>query len=155
MAGEPIAEFSDYATLLAALRTAREHRQMSMATLDELAFLPDRLSSKILGPNPSRGLTLEMLPRFLFGLGVKVQLVDDPQAHDAIKNAKPARPEMARPARIYFTHTDRRWSKIRKKGPAVRWAGKTDAEKSKHGKMMARARWRRRDASVPVVRAEM
>jgi hypothetical protein len=83
---EVIAEFNDAAGLLAAVRQAREQRQISLAKLDELGGMPERFASKVLGPNPTNRLTMEMLHRFLFGLGVKCLLVHDPETTELIKD---------------------------------------------------------------------
>jgi len=55
-----IAEFSDAgASLLHALRQAREKRDISFADLDTLIGAPSGFTSKILSPNSQRWLTLQ------------------------------------------------------------------------------------------------
>jgi hypothetical protein len=78
-AGSVIASFNDYKSLVAALRLAREIRNISFTTLDEIVTASDGYFSKVLAPNGSRRLTPLSLGWALGALGVKCLLVDDPE----------------------------------------------------------------------------
>jgi len=79
-------EFRDYQTLHAALRRAREMRNISFELWDEIAGVSRGYTSKVLSPEGSRKITMQSLGWLLAGLGLKAILVDDP---DTLKTILP------------------------------------------------------------------
>jgi len=137
---EPIAEFRDYAGLVAALRLARERRNVSFETLDKVAGLSRGYASKVLSPNGSRGITLRGLGWLMAGLGLKAVLIDDNDALRRINGRMVPRQEtLVRSGAITLTLSRRFLSKIGRKGATSRWAkAKQRAAIARHA---ANARW--------------
>ncbi len=81
-----LAECSDYEGLIHALRARVKERRIVLGALDDVTGLPDRYSSKVLSPTPTAGrrnqraLSLHSLGPILQALGVKLHLVEDPDA---------------------------------------------------------------------------
>ena len=72
-----IAEFNDYSGLVAAIRTRIEELDVPIGTLDEIAGLPTRYVSKILGPGHVRRFSMQSLTPLLWTLGIKLLVVED------------------------------------------------------------------------------
>ena len=72
-----IAEFNDYSGLVMAIRTRIEELGVPIGTLDEVAGLPTRYVSKILGPGRVRRFSMQSLTPILWTLGIKLQMVED------------------------------------------------------------------------------
>jgi hypothetical protein len=75
-----IAEFVDYAGLVAAVRTRIGELNVPLEQLDEIAGLPTRYVSKIIGPAQTRRFSMQSLAPLLGALGLKCIFVEDPQA---------------------------------------------------------------------------
>jgi len=139
-APQVIAEFSDAASLLHALRQARELRDVSYECLDEVAGLPRGYTSKVLSPNGQRRPTLQSLPWLLGALACKCQIVSDDEAPAQIGNRLVPRAEnLVRSGVITLTLSRRFLSKIGRKGATSQWAkAKQRAEVARRA---ANARW--------------
>jgi hypothetical protein len=85
-APQVICEFTDYATLEAGLRLAKEKRNLSFAAVDQIAGLSDGHASKMLAPNGERGITVQSLGFLLGALGVKGVLIEDAEAQRRVEN---------------------------------------------------------------------
>jgi hypothetical protein len=72
-----IAEFNDYSGLVAAIRARIEELNVPIGTLDEIAGLPTRYVSKILGPGHVRRFSMQSLTPLLWTLGIKLLVVED------------------------------------------------------------------------------
>ena len=72
-----IAEFNDYSGLVMAIRTRVEQLGVPISTLDEIAGLPTRYVSKIIGPAQVRRFSMQSLTPILWTLGIKLQVVED------------------------------------------------------------------------------
>lgn len=90
----PFAEFNTWETLIAALRAAREARNISFEELDRLCGVADRYCSKVLGRNPPRNVSAFSLGLIMQGLGLKAILVPDPATERRVL-AAPKRDERA------------------------------------------------------------
>jgi len=83
---QALAEVGAYDDLVAALRARAEALNVSRETLDEVAGLPSRYSSKLLSPNPIRSLGRVSLGAMLGALGVKLVLMEDGEAMEKIRS---------------------------------------------------------------------
>jgi hypothetical protein len=76
--------------LLAALRARRDELQISNETIDDIAGLAERHTSKLLAANfPSRSLGKVSFPLLLGALGMgiaRVEIVEDPEAVALVKD---------------------------------------------------------------------
>jgi hypothetical protein len=70
----------NYADLIAALRARKEALDISLATIEAVGGLTLGHAGKLLSPKPSKGLGEISLALVLQTLGVKLVLVEDPQA---------------------------------------------------------------------------
>lgn len=137
-----IAEFNDWAGLLHALRTAREKRNISMAMLDELGGMPERLSSKVLGPTPQRRLDVLSLHKFMFGLGIKCLVVDDPETLPMVQECLQTRNICwVRADGLHILLSRKKLAALAKSGGKARWAGVLPSERRRHAQRAAHARW--------------
>jgi hypothetical protein len=75
-----IAEFNDYAGLVAAVRTRIAELNVPLEQLDEIAGLPTRYVSKIVGPAMTRRFSMQSLAPLLGALGMKCIFIEDPEA---------------------------------------------------------------------------
>jgi hypothetical protein len=95
-----IAQFSDYQSLVDALRAAREKRNISFELMDKLGGVSDGYFSKVLAPRGSRKVTMQSLGWAMGALGVRTILVDDPVTLGMIQSRmKPRRIELVRNSR--------------------------------------------------------
>jgi hypothetical protein len=135
-----IAEITDYPSLVAALRRAREIRSVSFQTMDEIVTASDGYFSKVLAPNGSRRLTPLSLGWALGALGVKCLLVEDTEALARVEaRLKPKLACMARDNAVTIIRSRKFFSKIGRKGALARNAlRKRRKAAASHA---ARARW--------------
>lgn len=77
---EPLAEITDYDSLIAALRVRADQLEISRATIDDIAGLCDRYASKILSLSKAKRIGLETLGPILGALGLKLIAVQDDEA---------------------------------------------------------------------------
>jgi hypothetical protein len=82
---------TDYADLLAALRQRKEELNASMATIDEVAGLPQGYVSKLLAQ--IKGISRTSLGPLLGALGLKLLVVEDPEALDRVRDRLTQRDE--------------------------------------------------------------
>jgi hypothetical protein len=83
-----LAQVTDYAGLITALRARVDELNLTFDTLDEVAGLSDRYSSKLLTPaiKPSRTLGKMSLGAVLGALGLRLIVVEDPVALAKVQN---------------------------------------------------------------------
>jgi hypothetical protein len=83
-----LAQVTDYAGLVGALRARCAELNLTFDVLDEIAGLADRYSSKLLTPaiKPSRTLGKMSLGAVLGALGLKLIVVEDPVALAKVQN---------------------------------------------------------------------
>jgi hypothetical protein len=135
-----LAEFFDYPSLVAALRLAREHRNISFETLDELAGISKGQASKILAPGGSRRVTFQSLEWLLGGLACRCQIVSDDAALTKINGRmKPRNAHLARDGAVTIVLSRRWFRKIGRKGAAVTNARRK--RRSEIGRKAALMRW--------------
>jgi hypothetical protein len=82
--------------MVAALRTTRDERQLTLETLDAIAGWPDGYAGKLLAKNPIKNLGWSSLGLGLGALGKMLLMVDDPVQIQRVKRLWTPR---ARPVR--------------------------------------------------------
>jgi hypothetical protein len=87
----PLAFIGSYDDLHKALRERAEAMQFSRRKIDELAGLTGGLTEKILGPKKVRGIGPRSLGGLLKALGVRLIMVVDPVACEALQRDPPAK----------------------------------------------------------------
>jgi hypothetical protein len=141
-----IASFSDYGSLLAALRACREARNIAYETLDEIVGAPKGYFSKVFAPRSERKITMQSLGWAMAGLGVKAILVDDPLTLKLVANRMKSRDEKvvrSGATHIVLSHRflreigakggrrknalSRFYKERARKGAAARWHGRNGA----------------------------
>jgi hypothetical protein len=117
-----VAEFSDYAGMLDALRKRVNELALAGERFDEYAGLPKGYLSKLIGANPVRKLGMVSMGPLLNAAGVYCWLLEDQQATERLKNrVKPRNGSFARTTYTLRVVTDRQWSHIQKLGRQARW----------------------------------
>lgn len=121
-----IAEFSDYAGMVAAMRS-RAHDRRLVLTSDAIAAvagLPSCYIAKLLSPRPMKRIGMISLGPLLAVLGCRLALIDDPQAIAALAGRIPLRKNLiVYDGAIKLQFTRQFMRKIGKKGAQKRWRG--------------------------------
>jgi hypothetical protein len=106
----PLAVVCDYAQLHAALRRPAEEIGISRVEIDRLAGLADGHASKLLSPVPIKKLGHISLGPILSVLGLKIALIEDPEAvARTIRMAEPRQEcHVGDPARKFRWRAERR-----------------------------------------------
>lgn len=139
-----IAEFSDYSGLHAALRSCRELRNISFETLDEIVGAPKGYFSKVFAPRSQRKITMQSLGWALAGLGVKCQIVDDPDALKQIANRLKGRDlRVVRSKAVHFVLDTKFLRKIGRQGGKNSRMNLGKRHASQIGRNAALIRWSR------------
>jgi hypothetical protein len=76
----PIAEIREYRDLILALRMRADQLDISRETIDIVAGLPDRLTSKLLTLSPIKNIGMASLGPLLGALAMKLVAIPDPEA---------------------------------------------------------------------------
>jgi hypothetical protein len=145
--------------LLAALRARRDELEISNETIDDIAGLSDRYTSKVLAANyPSRNLGKLSFPLLLgaLGLGIaKVEIVEDPEAIARVegrwlkwRRLPYGSPRIRLSAKAIEHAKPHVLQDLSKLGNAARQALLPGKQRSAIARKAARARWRRRRNSV-------
>jgi hypothetical protein len=149
-----LARIENYVQLVDALRARAAALNLSFEMLDTLSGVADRYSAKVLPPHPQssmRTLGKASLGCILGALGTELLLIENPAAMiklsdrlarigrrnlAQVRNGKPSGMTKKRLRASYFRA-------LGKRGGRARFNAMTQAEKSRLGKVGARARWRR------------
>jgi hypothetical protein len=149
MAGdEPrvLADVGSYEQMLAALRSRINELQISGENLDEYAGLPRGYLSKLTGVKPIRRLGMTSFGPVLAGLGLRLLVIEDPDATARLKNSLPPRNGSyvrTMQADACMVLTPRILKRIRQLGGKARMARLTPQQRSKFARKGAMARWRK------------
>jgi hypothetical protein len=147
IAGAPatfVADVGSYDVLHRALRARWHGRGYAIEHANEVIGLAARFLNKALGLNPERQITMTTLWPILSGFGLKLVLVDDPDAIEKFESRIKRRDEtLVRLTQTHYTMTNRRWAQIAKMGRKARWEGKSKAERVAAARHAAHARWGR------------
>ena len=137
-----IGEFNDYSGLVAALRTRIGELNVPLDQLDEIAGLPTRYLSKILGPAQVRRFSMQSLSPLLGALGLKCLFVVDQEA--VARFGARLRPRDRRAIRSGTTEvrfSQRFMRKIQAKGRKARFDKMTPQQRSALARKLNRIRW--------------
>ena len=138
-----IAEFSDYAGMLDALRKRVNELALNGERFDEYAGLPRGYLSKLTGASPVRRIGMTSMAPVLNGLGLRCLLIEDQQATERLKSrVKPRNSSYVRSTpSIIFTV---RWFRtIGRKGAQARIDNSTKQQRHEWARHAAIARWRK------------
>ena len=146
-----LASFTDYEGLRRALNIVRDHRKLSLDTMNTLIDCPERYFEKILGPRPVRRMGMQSLGWAFGVLGVKCIIVEDPEVWERVQRQRyfKTRDEAHF---ISSKHADGKhhvvtWrflKKISRKGAVARAQKLTPAQRKRIARMAAKARWAKR-----------
>jgi hypothetical protein len=146
----PLAVFTDYNGLRRALNAARDHRKLSLDTMNELVDCPDGYFQKLLGTRPIRRIGLQSLGWAFGALGIKCIIVEDPEVWARIKRQPDyeerdeAHFQAAMHAgSLHINLSRRHMSIIQAKGGRAAWAKLTEKQRTMKAKRMAKSRWRK------------
>lgn len=145
MSGRQLAEFSDYAGMLAAIRNRVNELQIAGEAFDQFAGLPDGYLSKLIGERPVRRIGMTSMGPLFQALGVTCVMIEDPQATRRLKQRlNPRNGAFVRASHTVRIVTDREWRKIQKLGRAARWQRLSKSQRSQIMRAVINARWRPR-----------
>jgi hypothetical protein len=147
--GPPFVTLED---LRLALRARAEALNISRETLDAAAGLAAGHASKILAPRPIKRIGGRTLPLLLGALGLRLVLIEDPEALGRIASRleprqvrTPIRAVKAGRGRTRLVSL-RHLRKIAPEGGRARMAKMTPRQRSKHARAAVMARWSRKAA---------
>jgi hypothetical protein len=151
---EPLAVIANYVDLVDALRARAAALNLSFEMLDSLSGLADHYTVKVLPPRPQssmRTLGKASLGCVLGALGTELLLVENPAAMIKLSDrlSRLGRRNLAQVRNGKPSGTPKKWlrasyfSALGKRGGRARFNAMSQADKSRLGKVGARARWRR------------
>jgi hypothetical protein len=152
---EPLAKIADYVELVNALRERAAALNVSRSVLDTLAGLHDGYSAHLLTPHVQssmRTLGKASLGAILGALGTELLLVENPHAMIKLSDrlARLGRRDLSQVRNGKPSGTPKKWLRasyfraLGKRGGKARIGMLTKAERTRLGKLGARARWRSR-----------
>jgi hypothetical protein len=142
MNGRVIAEFSDYAGLLTAIRNRVNELAVNGQRFDAFAGLPDRYLSKLISPNPIRRIGMVSMGPLFNALGISAVLIENAEQTKRLRNRlKPNNQSYARRTSLYVNGiTARKWARIQKIGRQARWKRLTKRQRSEIMRMVRHGR---------------
>ena len=112
-----IADVSSYEQMLAALRLRVNELQINGERFDEYSGLPRGYLSKLIGARPIRRLGMTSFAPVLAGLGLRLLVIEDPDATERLKNGLvPRNQSYVRSVAVHGHLTTRFLRKIGAKG---------------------------------------
>lgn len=139
-----IASISDYPGLIAAMRTRAAERKIAISSDNsaDLAGLPDRYIAKLLGPKPVKRIGMISLGPLLGLLGVRLVMVEDQKAIEALAGRLMERNESCvRTGAVHIELSYRFLKKIGAIGGRASANSRTPAQRSRAARKAAKARW--------------
>jgi hypothetical protein len=139
-----VAEFSDYAGMLDALRRRANELQLSGERFDEYAGLPKGYMSKLFGARPVRRLGMCSFAPVVAGLGLRCLFIVDEEAERRLRQRLPPRNQSyVRADATHVTLTFRFMQKIGRLGARARVDNSTKAQRQEWARQAAIARWQK------------
>jgi hypothetical protein len=138
-----VAEFSDYAGMLDALRRRVNELALNGERFDEYAGLPRGYLSKLVGANPVRRLGMQSFSPVIAGLGLRCLFVEDDEATQRLKNRVVPRNGSYVRAAPSIVLTVRFFRKIGRLGAQARIDNSTAAQRRQWARKAAIARWQK------------
>jgi hypothetical protein len=144
-----IAEFSDYGGFVDGLRARVAELNVAGHTIDHVAGLPAGYALKILGSRPVKRIGPRSMGDLLGALGLKAQLIEDPEAFARVAGRLiPRKPRQGvRNGVVQVTYTKRFFRKIGLIGGRLSRKNMSKRQASALGRKAAAARWHRRGAA--------
>jgi hypothetical protein len=139
-----IAEFSEYAGFIDGLRSRVSELNVAGATVDGIAGYAAGYTQKLLGVRQVKRLGMRSMGDLLGALGLKAQLVEDPEAMARVSSRLVQRRQSVPAAgthAVHFEVSKRFLRKIAAMGGKARAAKLTPRQRSALGRRLARARW--------------
>ena len=135
--GRVLAEFSDYAGMLNAIRSRVNELDINGERFDEFAGLPRGYLSKLIGVKPIRRIAMTSMGPLFSALGIYCIVIENPHHTNRLRNRlKPNNGSYRRATYTLQTITDRKWSKIQKLGRQARWKRLTKTQRSEIMRMV-------------------
>jgi hypothetical protein len=140
--GRVVAEFSDYAGMLDALRRRVNELALNGERFDEYAGLPRGYLSKLVGVRPTRRLGMQSLSPVLAGLALRCLFVVDEEAERRLRDRVLPRNESFVRSTPSIVLTVRFFQSIGRKGAQARIDNSTKQQRQEWARKAAIARWR-------------
>jgi hypothetical protein len=138
-----VAEFSDYAGMLDALRRRVNELALNGERFDEYAGLPRGYLSKLVGAKLIRRLGMISFEPVLAGLGLRCLFVVDEEAERRLRNRVPPRNSSYVRGTPSIVFTVRFFKKIGRKGAQARVDNSTKEQRREWARRAAIVRWRK------------
>jgi hypothetical protein len=138
-----VAEFSDYAGMLDALRRRVNELQVNGERFDEYAGLPRGYLSKLIGVKPTRRVGMQSLSPLMNALALRCLFVIDEEAERRLKERLPPRNGSYVRGTPSIVLTVRFFKKIGRLGAQARIDNSTRAQRREWARRAAIARWRK------------
>jgi hypothetical protein len=138
-----VAEFSDYAGMLDAIRARVNELALHGERFDEYAGLPRGYLSKLVGAKPIRRLGMTSFSPVLASLGLRCLFVEDEQATQRLKKRLSPRNESYVRSAPSIVLTVRFFKKIGRLGARARVVATTKEQRQAWARKAAAARWQK------------
>ena len=145
-----VATFSEYGEFIDGLRARVAELNVAGTTVDEIAGYAGGYTQKLLGARPAKRIGLRSMGEILGALGLKAQLIEDPEAFARVAgrlNPRKQRQGVLRNGVVHLTLTRRFYRKIGLIGGRLSRSKMSRKKASALGRKAALARWHRRVAA--------
>jgi hypothetical protein len=143
-----IAEFREYGEFIDGLRARLAELNVAGTTVDEIAGYAGGYTQKLLGARPVKRIGLRSMGDVLGALGLKAQLIEDPEAFARVAGRlNPRKQRQMRNGVVQVTYTKRFFRKIGLIGGRLSRSKMSRKKASALGRKAALARWHRRVAA--------
>jgi hypothetical protein len=138
-----VATFADYSGLVDGLRSRLAELNVAGHTIDHIAGLPAGYALKVLGSRPVKRIGPRSMGDLLGALGLKAQLIEDPEAFARVAGRLiPRKPRQGvRKGAVHLTFTRRFYQKIGRVGGRLSRLKMSKQQASALGRKAAMARW--------------
>jgi hypothetical protein len=145
----PLAIVRDYWELVTALKARMHELGVTMETVDHVAGLPARYTSKIFAPHPIKGLGRISMGPTLGALGVKLLLVEDAEQLARVKSRLVKRKQRGLMPSMMpsVALTPEFMRQIGRKGGLARLVTMQPWQRSLSAREAAKARWQKHSAA--------
>jgi len=140
--GRLIAEFSDYAGMLEAIRARVNELSINGERFDAFAGLPRGYLSKLIGINPVRRIHSVSMGPLFSALGIKCVMYEVPETTARLhRRLQPRNNSYSRRTELYVRPlTPRQWARIQQIGRQARWKRLTKKQRSEIMRMVRHGR---------------
>jgi hypothetical protein len=138
-----VAEFSDYAGMLAGLRSRVNELGVNTERWEDFAGLPRGYLSKLVGVRPVRKIGMQSFQPVIAGLGLRCLFVVDEEAERRLRNRVPPRNQSYVRDAPSIVFTVRFFQRIGRKGAQARIDNSTKQQRREWARNAANMRWRK------------